>query len=556
LIVRTGSGQADSVRWMPGRFDVELGSLLGGTSHTRVWYNQPQSTWLFTAGGGDTVTIDDRASGATTAKQSFFVSTEDEDDLVRINLDGTRSSVDIAVEGRGGFNRLELYSLRNQAEEIAITGQAINYLPAGAAVPNFIGYSEIRQLYLATGGGNDLIAVEQSGTSHFPEAVTLYGQEDDDQFELNVTKGNTTWSIDGGPGKNNLTSYFNAASPPDDTVHAIALLSHNRLNVHYTDTNPAAAASTFSPAATDIYYDRLQTLTIDIADDTDFVVQPDAHDTLLDEVLLVNSQGETTAYFAGLAVARSTKFTIETQRLVDLSITTITDSERVDITDKEVVVRLAEDAAGRSSVDFPTPERFSVGTHGGDDTVTIKHTNTLTDFRFDSGDGNDLVDVSFTQGPNFGTAFHIGGGAGSDDRLFIRDFAGNQLNLSVWQSPATPGRLTMSGVDLLLLYGLDGNDRLVNESDVPSMMDGGAGNDTLIGGSQADQLYGSAGVDQLFGRAGDDTLMPDYDSRVRLFATAGELVDGGPGHDILQFGSGDQLIPSGGDDRLLEFAHP
>jgi len=50
--------------------------------------------------------------------------------------------------------------------------------------------------------------------------------------------------------------------------------------------------------------------------------------------------------------------------------------------------------------------------------------------------------------------------------------------------------------------------------------------------------------------------MPDYDSRSRLFAAAVELVDGGPGRDLLQIGSRDQLIASGGDDRLWEFAHP
>jgi len=38
-------------------------------------------------------------------------------------------------------------------------------------------------------------------------------------------------------------------------------------------------------------------------------------------------------------------------------------------------------------------------------------------------------------------------------------------------------------VRLLLEQGPDGNDRLVNENNVPSMMDDGASNDTLIGGS-------------------------------------------------------------------------
>ena len=158
LMVRTGSGEADRVVWQPGRFDLELASLLPGPVQQRVWYQGTPNTWLYTAGGGDSVTINDHGTATSGPKQRLFVSTEDEDDFLQVNLSGTQSSVDLTLEGRGGFNRLEMYSIRNDAEEYSLTAHSLDHRRVAVNEQNFCRFSEIRQIHLSAGNGDDLIS--------------------------------------------------------------------------------------------------------------------------------------------------------------------------------------------------------------------------------------------------------------------------------------------------------------------------------------------------------------------------------------------------------------
>src|SRR5262249_44131005 len=52
----------------------------------------------------------------------------------------------------------------------------------------------------------------------------------------------------------------------------------------------------------------------------------------------------------------------------------------------------------------------------------------------------------------------------------------------------------------------NGNDQFTNDTDIPSSVNGGAGDDVLIGGQRGDVLTGGAGTDQLKGRGGNDQL--------------------------------------------------
>ena len=82
-----------------------------------------------------------------------------------------------------------------------------------------------------------------------------------------------------------------------------------------------------------------------------------------------------------------------------------------------------------------------------------------------------------------------------------------------------------NGIRRIEVNGLGGNDRIEMpakfvitqfhplpsrrvqrsyEPAIPSRLDGGAGNDTLVGGDANDTLVGGAGNDVLYGRAGDD----------------------------------------------------
>src|SRR5207249_4837014 len=85
------------------------------------------------------------------------------------------------------------------------------------------------------------------------------------------------------------------------------------------------------------------------------------------------------------------------------------------------------------------------------------------------------------------------------------------------------------------ISGLSGNDRLeASVADVPTIIDGGEGNDVILGGARDDALAGGAGDDTIFGGGGSDT------------------VRGGNGNDYLSGGPGaDQLFGDGGNDQLF-----
>ncbi|MCS6865511.1 MAG: calcium-binding protein [Gemmataceae bacterium] len=102
----------------------------------------------------------------------------------------------------------------------------------------------------------------------------------------------------------------------------------------------------------------------------------------------------------------------------------------------------------------------------------------------------------------------------------------------------TVAPLRGTGVRNVVMDGGDGNDFLDGSAgDVPLVLFGGAGDDTLLGGSRNDQLFGGAGNDFLSGGQGRDTL------------------DGGEGDDTLddgvKDGQPDILIGGSGADTFI-----
>jgi hypothetical protein len=79
-----------------------------------------------------------------------------------------------------------------------------------------------------------------------------------------------------------------------------------------------------------------------------------------------------------------------------------------------------------------------------------------------------------------------------------------------------------------VLFGGGGNDVLAGgEGD--DYLHGGGGNDTLRGGPGNDRLVGGPGVDLIYGEDGDDTIVIQHACELE----SGDLIDGGPGHDVL-----------------------
>ena len=101
-------------------------------------------------------------------------------------------------------------------------------------------------------------------------------------------------------------------------------------------------------------------------------------------------------------------------------------------------------------------------------------------------------------------------------------------------------------------FGGDGNDRLdAGTYEGATLLDGGAGNDTLTGGLIADLITGGAGNDTLVGGFGNDTLAggDGADSLTGEFGS--DALYGGAGDDTISGGSDDDTLVGGdGNDRL------
>lgn len=93
------------------------------------------------------------------------------------------------------------------------------------------------------------------------------------------------------------------------------------------------------------------------------------------------------------------------------------------------------------------------------------------------------------------------------------------------------------------ISGSDGNDLLAASGEVAHLIDGGAGNDTIVGQKGNDTLIGGDGHDFILGSTGTDLLMGD---------AGNDTLDGGTGDDTLIGGIGnDKLIGSDGNDHLI-----
>jgi Ca2+-binding RTX toxin-like protein len=106
----------------------------------------------------------------------------------------------------------------------------------------------------------------------------------------------------------------------------------------------------------------------------------------------------------------------------------------------------------------------------------------------------------------------------------------------------------------------DGNDYVVNDSDVTVRADGGDGDDTLYGGPVGDRLDGGDGNDVLLGRGDSDQLFGGAGTDMIYGGDGGDELDGGDGGDYLygqaenddvQGGAGDDSIEGGDSDDAV-----
>src|SRR5205823_4580359 len=100
----------------------------------------------------------------------------------------------------------------------------------------------------------------------------------------------------------------------------------------------------------------------------------------------------------------------------------------------------------------------------------------------------------------------VGGTAGGDVISSVR--SKDRKSLVVQVNGATAGTFALSAVREIRVWARGGDDRIdVSDPGIASVLNGGAGNDTLIGGRANDFLFGGTGADSLDGAEGNDFLV-------------------------------------------------
>ncbi len=209
----------------------------------------------------------------------------------------------------------------------------------------------------------------------------------------------------------------------------------------------------------------------------------------------------------------------------------------------------------------------------------------LLDFEIDRPDEQVVQLAQFAPGTGR-LELNIGPDAGRRNLFFTEDVAENYLV----RPGSEPGAVIVEAFGRSQEYfgvtsitgdaGL-GDDRITiaEALNIPVVLRGGDGNDTLIGGGAADQLFGDAGDDELFGGGGNDRLeggqgrdalrggdesdtLLGGDQQDELYGQEGndvlegQLGDdrllGGGGEDILRGGDGDDFLEGGAGSDVLE----
>lgn len=133
----------------------------------------------------------------------------------------------------------------------------------------------------------------------------------------------------------------------------------------------------------------------------------------------------------------------------------------------------------------------------------------------------------------------ITGGSGAD----VISVSKNATQLVTKQNGVTKS-FTLSAVKKIVVNAGGGNDKVTIASNVaiPSTLNGGDGNDTLVGGASADTINGGNGNDVETGNGGADT---------EIGGAGDDNLDGGNDNDNLQGGDGNDLeTGDAGNDKL------
>jgi hypothetical protein len=142
------------------------------------------------------------------------------------------------------------------------------------------------------------------------------------------------------------------------------------------------------------------------------------------------------------------------------------------------------------------------------------------------------------------TMLLIKGTTGDDTISIAKSGSGNVVTLKGVKSPV------LAATSRIVVFGLAGKDKITLATDIllPSLIDGGASNDTIKGGGGNDRIYGADGDDSITANDGDDVVFGGNGNDTIIGNAGVNLLFGESGNDKLT-GQG-VLIGGLGDDTL------
>lgn len=179
-------------------------------------------------------------------------------------------------------------------------------------------------------------------------------------------------------------------------------------------------------------------------------------------------------------------------------------------------------------------QRLVVNAGFGDDTVTVNDLTTIDCAVLIIVNGDEGNDRLTAQGSRLGLA-----------RLMMNGNAGNDTIIGSLDGDSLTGN---EGNDAI--NGLAGNDSIVGTAG-DDILAGGLGDDTLDGGDGEDFVTGNAGNDRMRGGAGNDTLRGFEGDDTLDGQTGDDNLNGMDGDDVIRGGVGkDQISGGAGNDSL------
>jgi Ca2+-binding RTX toxin-like protein len=155
---------------------------------------------------------------------------------------------------------------------------------------------------------------------------------------------------------------------------------------------------------------------------------------------------------------------------------------------------------------------------------------------------------------NLGDGALVVTGTSGNDVIVIEPRPSNLAQIRVRINGRLAGLFTLSEVQHIVVFGLDGNDSIVVSAALFQLATilGGRGNDVIVGGSGDDAIDGEDGNDTINGGAGDDELCGGNGNDTVVGGLGNDLMGGDAGKDVLAGSLGDDVLLGGDGNDIAD----